>query len=182
MIIGLTGPSGSGKGTAARFLIRRGFEYHSCSDILRDILKKEGTEETIQALANLGNSIRSEHGAGELAKRLLQKIADNQEKNTIVDSIRNIEEVNELRNNKEFVLISIDAPLKTRHTRITRRGRPGDDISFNEFERSQQEQMNGKGNKMQISKCMEIADFKINNTGTIQDLEKKLEDCICQKE
>ena len=60
MIIGLTGTISSGKSTVAEILIKKGFEHHTYSDILRLEAKKRNIEPTRQNLQKLGNKLKEE--------------------------------------------------------------------------------------------------------------------------
>lgn len=173
MIIGLTGTIGAGKGTIAEFLKQRGYVYYSCSDYLREELRKQGREITIPNLANLGNAIREQFGHGEIAKRLLTKIS---EENAIVDSLRHPDEIRALKESNKFVLIGIDANIGIRYTRLQERNREEDKLPFQEFVREEEKQKTDSGPTMQLHKCLEMADYKIDNNGTLEDLRKKLEE------
>ncbi|MFH0818109.1 MAG: AAA family ATPase [Candidatus Micrarchaeota archaeon] len=175
MIIGLTGTFGAGKGEVSKILMNHGYVYHSCSDVLRTELRQRGQEETIGNLAKLGNEIREKFGAGELPRRLVQIIRKRSEPKSIIDSIRNVGEVEELRKEKDFVLLSIEAPIETRHQRVKRRGRHGDDLSFDDFKNLEEAQMNGEGFRQNLKKCMNMADYKIANVGTLDELRENLE-------
>ncbi len=178
MIIGLTGTFGAGKGEISRILVNLKYVHHSCSDVLREELRKQGVEETIPNLAALGNRIREEHGAGELPRRLIKIIRDKGEGKAIVDSIRSVGEVEELRKERDFVLFSVDAPVRIRYERIKSRGRAGDNVDFEEFSEQEGKQMNGQGSNQNLKKCMEMADYSIMNDGTIEDLEKKVNEIL----
>jgi dephospho-CoA kinase len=178
MIIGLTGTFGAGKGELSRILMERGYAYHSCSDILRAEIKRLGQEETIENLAKAGNRIREESGPGELARRIVEIIRRRNERMAIVDSIRSVGEVEELRKNPDFVLISVEAPVELRYQRIKVRGRHGDNMSFDEFKRLEGEQVDGGGARQNLRKCMADADFKVSNYGTIEELRKNVESIL----
>jgi len=174
MIIGLTGTNGSGKGTIAKYLMAKGFTYHSCSDVIREEADKRGLEKNRDELQKLANSLRKEHGENILAKRLLAKIKENKEEKTIVDSIRNPAEIKELKKEK-FILIAVDAPIELRYERITKRQRPEDKVSFEKFKTQEEREMKGGKTEQQIINCMEIADYKIINDSTIQKLQLKID-------
>src|SRR5262245_37103111 len=107
MILGLTGRNASGKGEAARYLKDRGFEPHSLSDVIRETLLARREEETRDAMIRTGNELRVKHGRGYLAEVIERRLRD--DKNYVVDSIRNPAEVLVFRRNPRFVLLSIDA-------------------------------------------------------------------------
>ncbi|MFH1471019.1 MAG: AAA family ATPase [Candidatus Micrarchaeota archaeon] len=175
MIIGLTGTFGAGKGEVSKILMSRGYIYHSCSDVLRTELRSKGQAETIENLAKIGNEIRETRGAGELPKRLIEIIRRRNEPKAIIDSIRSIGEVEELKVEKDFVLLSIEAPIDIRYQRIKRRGRHGDDLSFDQFKNLEAAQMHGEGATQNLGKCMNIADYKISNVGSLDELRENVE-------
>ncbi|MBU0707552.1 AAA family ATPase [Patescibacteria group bacterium] len=178
MIIGITGYFGAGKGTVADYLKANDFIYHSCSNILREENKKLGQEETIENLIALGNRLREEHGPGVLAKRLLEKIKDNKEELSIVDSLRHPDEINVLKETGDFVLISVDAPIDIRYERTQLRKRDDDKMTFEEFRKQEQFQLAGEGSQAQLLNCVKMADYNLVNDGTIEDLQKKVDEII----
>lgn len=175
IIIGLTGKSGAGKGTVAEYLKKKGFKYHSCSDILREELKKRGIKENIDNLIALGNELRHTFGPGILGKKILEKIIENGEQKAIADSLRHPKEIEELKKDDHFILIALDAPLKLRYERIKARGRAGDNITFKKFKEQEEYQMEGKGPQAQLLKCLKMADYKIVNDESIAKLYQKVE-------
>ncbi len=182
MIIGITGTFGAGKGATSKILMGKGYAYHSCSDVLRVELKRLGKEETIESLSALGNEIRGKSGAGELAKRLVAEIRKDRSGKSLVDSIRSPGEVEQLRKEKDFVLFSIEAPAEVRYERVKKRKRAGDNLTFEEFKRLEAEQMSGEGTKQNLRKCMDSADYKILNDGTLEDLKRNVESVLAEIE
>lgn len=179
MIIGITGTSGSGKGTVAAVLKKRRYSYYSCSDYLRELLREKGIEITISNLANLGNEIRKEYGHGEIAKRLLKQI---KEENAIVDSLRHPGEIEALKESGRFKLIAVDIPIEIRYKRIQERKKNEDNISFERFKEEEEKQMKESGAEMQLSKCISMADYKIINDGSFAELRKKVEEILAELE
>ena len=176
IVFGLTGKNASGKGTVAEILKKKNFTYHSLSDSLRDELKSLKKEETRENLIDIGNELREKGGPGVLADKLMPKL--NSENNHIVDSIRNPLEVISLRKEtllRRFFLISVDANSKLRYDRLCSRGRIGDTDSWEKFvEQEKKEENNDDPNKQQLSRTMEMADYSIDNSGTLEDLEAQV--------
>tara|TARA_Y100000996_G_scaffold164415_1_gene127741 strand:+ start:420 stop:1016 length:597 start_codon:yes stop_codon:yes gene_type:complete len=176
IVFGLTGKNASGKGTVAEILKKKNFTYHSLSDSLRDELKSLKKEETRENLIDIGNELREKGGPGVLADKLMPKL--NSENNHIVDSIRNPLEVISLRKEtllRRFFLISVDANSKLRYDRLCSRGRIGDTDSWEKFvEQEKKEENNDDPNKQQLSRTMEMADFSIDNSGTLEELEAQV--------
>ena len=176
IVFGLTGKNASGKGTVAEILKKKNFTYHSLSDSLRDELKTLKKEETRENLIDIGNKLREKGGPGVLADKLIPKL--NSENNHIVDSIRNPLEVISLRKNtllRRFFLISVDANSRLRYDRLCSRGRIGDTDSWEKFvEQEKKEENNDDPNKQQLSRTMEMADYSIDNSGTLEELEAQV--------
>ena len=176
IVLGLTGKNASGKGTVAEILKKKNFTYHSLSDSLRDELKSLKKEETRENLIDIGNELREKGGPGVLADKLMPKL--NTENNHIVDSIRNPLEVISLRKEsllRRFFLISVDANSRLRYDRLCSRGRIGDTDSWEKFvEQEKKEENNDDPNKQQLSRTMEMADYSIDNSGTLEELEAQV--------
>ena len=170
MIIGLTGMNGAGKTEAANYLKSRGFEFFSLSDIIREELKKEGKEATRENLIEEGNELRKKFGPSILADRVAKKI----KRNAIVDSIRNPEEIKRLREEKGFILLGIKAHIRLRYKRILPRKRVGEGISLKKFKELEDRERTSDKNAQQLDTCMKMADFIIENNGTIEELHLKI--------
>tara|TARA_B100000029_G_scaffold178848_1_gene176204 strand:+ start:842 stop:1399 length:558 start_codon:yes stop_codon:yes gene_type:complete len=175
-IVGLTGRNASGKGTVASFLKKSSFAYHSLSDTLRDELKKKGLEESRSNLIKIGNELREKGGPGILADLMIVHLKTLE--NHIVDSIRNPLEVNSLRreyDNHKFILIAVDAKPEVRYERLKQRNRSGDSSSWEEFlSQEKLEESSNDPNKQQLLATINEADYHIDNSSTILDLEEKI--------
>ena len=182
MIIGITGTNGSGKGTVAEILGEKGFESHSLSDELRRELKKRGIEENRDSLIAIGNELREKEGPATLSRRILKTIDSGKSRNRdfVVDSIRNPAEIDELRKNKSFILIAVDAPMELRYRRAKARGREGDFISFGKFREQEEVQLRGSATGQQLLKCMSLADFRITNEGSMEGLKGKVDSILAK--
>lgn len=178
MILGLTGTLGAGKDAAAKFFMRNGFNYHSCSDIIMNECKKKGIFPDRDNLIKMGNELREKYGPEILAKIIIERRIAEDEENTLVVSIRNPAEVEELRKQNDFVMIAIDAPIELRYKRITSRQEQRDHVSFDKFKQQEENEMAGDENMQQLNKVMEMADYKIINDGTLEQLHYKLEDLL----
>ena len=175
-IIGLTGRNASGKGTVASFLKEYSFTYHSLSDTLRNELKRKELDETRENLINIGNSLRESGGPGVLADLMIPNIQTLE--NHIVDSIRNPLEVKSLQrnyDNHKFILIAVDAKPEVRYQRLKQRNRVGDSSSWKEFlSQEKLEESSEDPNKQQLLATIGKADFTVDNSGSIEELEKQI--------
>ena len=173
MIIGLTGTNASGKGSAADYLVKKGFNHYSLSDELRSLLRKRKIPATRANLIEAGRYYREKFGRGYLASIAARKIAKNQ--NAAIDSIRNLGEIKELKKLRNFYLVALDAPLRLRFERARKRMSRRDQRTFREFAAREKEELYGRGPEQQIMACMRRADFIINTRGGYEKLYNKLE-------
>jgi len=178
IILGLTGTLGAGKDAAAKFFMKNGFSYHSCSDIIRNECKKRGMPITLENLTKKGNELREKNGSNILVRIIIERIKAAGETDSLIESIRNSEEVKELKKEKGFVMVAIDAPIELRFERIQKRKREDDKVSFEEFHSIEQKQRKGSESMQQLDKVIEMADYKIINDGTLEQLHYKLEDLL----
>lgn len=176
MIVGLTGRNASGKGEAADYLKTKGFAYFSLSDELREEAKERDIETTRESMIRLGNQLREEFGANYLARKINEKI-DGKGK-FVVDSIRNPEEIGELRKNKSFILVGVDAPVEVRFERAVERGRAGDAKTLEEFKELEQRENLKNKTGQQLDECLKAADKVIVNDGSLEELHKKMDGLI----
>jgi dephospho-CoA kinase len=173
-IIGLTGTLVSGKATVAKILKEQGFHSVTLSDMIKDELIKKGIERTRKNYQDIGNQMRQEFGGHVLAQRAFEKYKS-YDSPLIIDGIRNLDEINWLRQNSEFHLVGIDAPLEIRWERARSRNVDKDLLDYERFvrddarDRGVGEPLNGQ----QVGMCLVQADFLIQNdeqfTGPIEN-------------
>lgn len=180
MIIGLTGTMGSGKSEISRYLKTKGFNYISISDLIREELLKRNSPLKRENLQNLGNELRKQYGNNYWAKKVIEKIDLN--KDFIIDGIRNLGEIEELRSTPNFYLVGIDSPESLRLIRIKRRkriidGRINSDPKENSELRGvelRDRGFNEPEHGQQVLKCIEIANFTIINDSSLDELKNEI--------
>lgn len=182
MFLGFTGPNASGKGEAIKYLVEnKKFTAFSLSDVLRDEAKKRGLEATRDNLIAIGNELRAKEGPGALAKMAVAKITNMPQ--AVIDSIRNPYEIEELKSHlKNFKLIGVNADVKVRFDRAMKRARPGDGSTLEEFMKKEEKENSSDEKSQQLNKCFEKADIKIENSGEVYDLKKKLDKILSDLE
>lgn len=162
MIIGLTGSFCSGKDTIADYLVRKKrFLHHSLSDELRDELKTMGIKPLRENLIKIGTRLRHKAGNGILAKRVMKKLGEGRD--YVITSIRHSAEIRELKKNKNFHLINVDAPARVRFGRMLNRNRPGDPRTFKKFLKLEKIESTTKGSGQQLCRCAKLADINFVN-------------------
>jgi dCMP deaminase len=170
MIIGVAGLNGSGKGEVVRYLEERSFYVLSLSDVLRDVLRERGLEESRDQMIRVGQELRAQRGPGVLAQRLAEGLEP--DRNYAIDSIRHPAEVEILRGRtRDFQLLWIDAPEEVRFERVRARGRAGDPTSLEELRAFEaRETRSDDPNAQQLARVRELADYEVANQGGLSEL------------
>lgn len=174
LVLGFVGKLCAGKGLAIAYLVEKyGFYASSCSDRIREEIRKQGKEVTREGLQEVGGKLRGEFGPAVLAQRTWENILDSGAKKAIVDSIRGKEEVDFLKTQINFYLIAIEADQRTRFDRMVSRAIKSDPITWEEFRKTEARDLTGDGRN--IEACIKEADFHIENNGSAEELYQKLE-------
>jgi len=177
MIIGLTGTNGAGKTAVADYLRSKGFGFYSLSDEIRDEIRRTGRQPTRDLLTETGNRLRSESGPAVLAERVKAKLAPGRD--YVIDSIRNPAEVAALRELPDFHLVHVDAAVTTRYERVRQRADARAPASFEEFVAQERRETEGADPRhQQLRACWELADAKVRNDGSVEQLERQIEALI----
>ncbi len=174
MIIGLTGKNGSGKTAVSEYLKSRGFEYYSLSDEIRGEIRGRGLEITREILIEVGNELRREFGPGVLAERILKRLEE--DRNYVIDSIRNPHEVEVFRRRKDFALLAVEAEPGVRFERSRRRGREGAAQTLDQFlEEEARELASDDPAGQQLEATRRQADLVVANNGSLEELHRRLD-------
>lgn len=182
MILGLTGTFAAGKDAAAEYLKEKGFFHTSLSDLVREECVRQNRPIDRDTCRIIANETRAKFGAGYFTKLAMQKIKNSSAPNALVVSIRNLGEVEELKKNPNFKLLAIDAPIKLRYERAIARKSEKDKVPFETFEAQENEEMTSqKSNEMQIGTILKMADFTIQNIGTLEELYEKIDEILASK-
>ncbi len=184
MFIGITGLNCSGKDTVAEILEDKGFVKRSLSDEIRKEMKVRNIPLTDRdAMIKTGNDLRKAYGSGILAKRLLASV--DATKNYSFVSIRNPDEVRELKQHPQFFLVFLESDPKIRFQRLLERDKTGSGQwgktpkTFEEFQAEQEKELAHQDSTgQQLLKVREMANIIIENNGPIEELRQKLDDFL----
>jgi dCMP deaminase len=177
MIIGLTGLNGAGKTEVARYLMSRGFEYHSLSDEIREEIGRRGLEITREVLISVGNELRGRFGPGVLAERVLQRFTPTG--HYVVDSIRNPFEVEVLRRRPDFTFLAVEADRNVRFQRSMTRGREGAPATLEQFIFEESKELNSMDpTSQQLVATRGLADVVVSNDRSVEDLHRFLDELL----
>jgi len=172
MIIGLTGLMGSGKTEVVKVLEQKGFLSLTLSKMVRAEAEKRDIEQTRENLQDLGNLMRSEEGTGVLAKKAIELISSSENKDWVVDGIRNPAEIEELRKLPDCSIMGLHADRPILINRILQRGRESDPKTESEIIHviEKERGINQPPDGQQVDQCVKMVDHLIINENTLEDL------------
>lgn len=176
LLLGITGAFGSGKTTAAAFFAAHGFTKIQLSSFLEAEIRKEFHGKiTRKMLQDKGNELREKFGAGILAKRALEHVAAERIERAVIDGVRNMEEVEVLCTNPNFVLLALVADREIRLKRLQENPRR-EALNMQTFAKLDYRDL-GVGEKdtgLQTGMCIALADVYVENNGSEKELEERL--------
>jgi dephospho-CoA kinase len=181
IIIGITGILGAGKGTVVDYLTEeKGFKHYSARAFITKEIEKRGLPVNRDTMTEVSNDLRKSNSPAYIIEQLYN-IAELEGHNAVIESIRTSGEVEFLKSKGDFHLLSVDAPSKIRYERISTRGSETDNVSFEKFLADEEREMKSVDpNKQNIGWCVDHADYKLMNDGTVEDLQKDV-DIILKK-
>lgn len=183
LIIGITGTLGAGKGTIVEFLVKeKGFKHYSVRNYLTKRLIIEGKTVNRNTMVEMANRLRAENGPSYIIEELYSE-SKRSRKNCVIESIRTEGEISALRSKGNFFLLSVNADPILRYRRIAKRKSETDNVTIEEFLSDEMRELTSTDpNKQNLSRCIELADYKINNSGTIDELNRKVSKIIYEIE
>lgn len=178
LVVGITGKIGSGKTILANYLAKNYLASdYQFSKILIDILDRLYLEKSRQNLQKLGISLRKGLGHDVIVNALGKDIEGDNSDMIAIDGIRYMNELEMVREFEDNLLIALEASPEIRYERIVRRGEKGEEkISFEEFLNAER-----KETEKEIEKISKLADYKLKNEGTKEELFRKVDEIFLEK-
>ena len=172
-LVGIVGHPLTGKDAAAEYLKNAfDFTFVSTGDYIRSYITSHGLGDT--SLANLNRvstELRRQFGPAFPIPNILE---ENEAEFLVIAGPRVVAEAEALKDNGAFI-VAIEAPQHIRYERTKARKRLGDDVTFErfvEFERLESENPDPCAHN--VSRVIAMADFHINNDGSLEDLHRTM--------
>ena len=176
IIIGLVGSLASGKETTKKYLAEK-YNAKDCrfSTILRDVLLRVDVPNSRENLQKISTVLRANFGENLLAKAIAMDASKLDADIVVIDGVRRFTDIEHLNKLSNFILVKIDADPKERFRRMKMRNEnAGDDKkTFEQF----LEDHNAEADK-QIPEVMKTAKYSIDNSGTLEDLYKQIDEIL----
>ena len=176
IIIGLVGESGSGKDTVADYLKERySAKLFRFSDPLRDALELYLDSISREEMSWLALVFRKRFGNDILSRGLRKKIEKyNNGEIIAVNGIRYFEDYDFMKSLPDSYVLYVTLDSRSRWERIYSRGEKTDDaVSFEKFQ-----ELERAGTEVNVPKIGKKADFRLENTGTKEELFAKADEII----
>ena len=175
-IFGLVGEFAAGKGTVAKYLIEKhGSVSPRFSDSLREVLTLHDLETSRANMQKISTVLRENFGEDVLAKAITKRVRELPNELIVVDGVRRLTDIVNLRQVPGFYLIAIQTDRSIRHARyIARNENPGDErMSYAEFEKKHAAEAD-----RQVPEVMATADITISNNGRFDELHAQIEQLL----
>jgi dephospho-CoA kinase len=179
-IIGAIGENGSGKDEILKYLKEQfNVPFLGTGDMVRDIARMEGKEPTRDNLGEISSRYFQQFGNGYFVKLVAERIKKNGWKVAGISGIRSLDDVTILKEmlGINFILVSVTvSDQKERFRRMLSRGSQRDPDTYTKFlELDAREESIFK-----IREATKVADYRITNDGSLQDLHKNIEEFVKQ--
>lgn len=176
LIIGFVGPLASGKEAAKNYLEKKyKASSYKFSSMLRDILNRIYVPINRVNLQDISLDLRNRFGSDTLARVIAEDVKNDNNEFIVVDGIRRMDDIINLKNVPGFYLIGIEASEEIRYERMKLRNENLSDNqkSFADF------LVDGKREaELEIPTVMKNARYTINNNGSVDDLHKRIDEII----
>jgi dephospho-CoA kinase len=177
-VIGAIGLNGSGKDEIVNHLNSKyGIPLISVGDIVREIAAKDNIEPTRDNLDNITKRYFKQYGDGYFLKLVVEKIKLNKWQVAGISGIRSPSDIKIMRDafGEDFVLVNVSVTHpQIRYERTLKRGSKRDLQSYEDFLR----QDKTSEELFHIRETIELADYSLNNDGTLDDLHNQLDTLI----
>lgn len=176
IIIGLSGRIASGKETAGKWLMKKTrADKVRFSDPLRQTLDLFSIPQSRENMQSLSTFLRQTYDEECIAKAIFKITMQSPSPVSIIDGVRRMADIKTFCDLDNFYLIFINTEQKIRYERMVARGEnPGEtEMTYDDFL-----QKDDAESEQQIEGLKKDANFIIDNNGSLDELEKQLEDVL----
>lgn len=180
-VIGAVGDIGSGKDEVLKYLHDRyGVPFLSTGDIVRQMAQEEGVQGTRENLEAISKRCFTEMGRGCFVRMAAQEIVKRGWKVAGISGVRSPDDVGAMKElfGRDFILVRVDIiDPRIRFERVRLRGERRDPLTWEAF----QEQDRNEEREFQINSAESMADYAIDNSGTLEELHRQIDDLVASK-
>lgn len=149
LMLCVVGMPGCGKSIFLTTASNLGYSIVSMGDAVREETEKRGLPPDRHG--EVAQLLREERGLAAVAHLVAEKVAPD----CIVDGVRGLAEIEVFKKKHSVGIVAVHASPRTRFSRVQKRQRPGDPLSWDEFtERDARELKFGIGDVLALADCM----------------------------
>lgn len=182
-IVFVVGMAGAGKSMVSDELVKKGFAFLRFGQITLDKVKEQGLEPNEVNERKVREGLRKEHGMGAFATLNIPKFDELlKESNVVGDGLYSWSEykILEERYGDSMYVIAVYAPAKLRYQRLGNRAVEKDEKQrFRSFTKEEAKARDyAEIENSEKGGPIAMADFTINNTGTIDGLKQEVKNIL----
>ena len=175
-ILCLVGPMACGKGAIKEYL-KSHYGAQECrfSTSMRDVLARLDIPVERDNLVKLSVAVREAFGQDIFSKVVVSDIKNLDSDIVVLDGARRLEDLKYIKDLPGFTLISVDADSKIRYRRLVERNENKGDAekTYEQFIADHE-----LDTERSIPSVMKMADFTIDNSGSLEEMKKKVDDIM----
>ncbi len=168
IIVGIAGQIASGKDTVSKYITDEyGATRYGSSGIFRSALRNLFLPETRENLQKISLALRQAFGDDLVARVLHEDIKRTEGDFNVVDGVRRLSDILLLKQEPNFYLLYVDAPMELRYERIVKRAQNADDQTktIDEFRQDHEREA-----EVSIKALQSQANGVVENTGDLKAL------------
>ncbi len=176
LILGLVGEKAGGKGTIAKHLIEtHGARSYAFGGILKDLLVRLHLPLSRENFIKMSVNLRATFGEPLFAHVMAEDVAKDPGALVVVDGIRRVADIDQLRHIPGFHLLYVTADARTRWERSVKRAeKVGEaEMTFEQFMTEEQ-----APTETSIAEVATQAEISVENNGTFEELHAQVEKAI----
>lgn len=187
-LIAVTGQEGSGKDSYAEHLAAQGYMHISAGDVIRQAAVAHGYAPPFDrdTLSKVGDELKRKFGSSPIVANSMQSYeqAAPKPKGLVISGIRRVGEIEAFKSHGA-VIVWINADEKQRFNNQKSRARIGDELDLDAFVlRGKKEYFGdtqGGHHGVNLRAIEALADCKVSNDGTLEDLFHKADTALAEQ-
>jgi dephospho-CoA kinase len=172
-IIAISGMPGAGKGVVSQVGKMLGLDIFVLGDVIREETQRRGLDITPANMGDVMLAVRASEGPAVVARRLLPKIESAHSSMVIVEGIRSMHELNELKSKFKVILVAVYSSPTTRFQRLLSRNRSDDPKDWATFEKRDFRELD-----VGLGDVLALADMVLVNEGTTLELQSTFRNAL----
>lgn len=178
VIIGIAGEIACGKDTVGKYLAEKhGALSLRFSQPLRDILDRMSLDQNRENMAKLSMHLRKGFGEDIFSKIMLAEAKKSDNELVVVDGVRRSFDIVHMETEEHFFFVYVEASPETRYERLAKRRQNTDDATKTQAQFEKDALLE---TETQIRDLKERADFVVNNDGTLEELQKQIDEIVAK--